>query len=50
MGSDLVSVVANCTATTNPTVWEFMIQILPDDLIEMSWCSIKLVVHLSSCL
>jgi len=30
MGSDLVTVVANSvTATTNPSSWEFMIQILP---------------------
>jgi hypothetical protein len=33
MGSDPVIVVANSvTATTNPSIWKFMIQTLPYDL------------------
>jgi hypothetical protein len=48
MGSDAVTVVANSvTATTNPSVWEVMIQIMPDDLTKMRLRSIMLVVHLS---
>jgi len=35
------------TATTNPSAWEFMIQILPDNLTEMRRRSFRLVVHLS---
>ena len=31
---------------TSPSIWEFMIQILPYDLTEMRWCSIMLVIHL----
>jgi hypothetical protein len=30
---------------TNPLVWEFMIQTLPDYLTEMRPCSIMLAVH-----
>jgi hypothetical protein len=51
MGSNPVTVVANlCTATTNPSILEFIIQILPYDLTEMRLRSVMLVVHLSSCL
>jgi hypothetical protein len=51
MGSDSVNVVANfVTAMTNPSVWEFMIQILPDDLTEMRRRTVMLVLYLSSCL
>ena len=39
MGPDPVTAVANSvTTTTNPSIWEFMIQILPYDLAEMRWC------------
>jgi hypothetical protein len=51
MGSDPMTVVDNLfTATTNPSIWEFMIQILPYDLTEMRRRSVLLVVHLASCL
>jgi len=51
MGSDPVTLVANSvTATTNPSVWESMIQILPDDLTEMTRHSVMLLAHLASCL
>ena len=51
MGSDPVTMVANSvTATTNPSIWELKIQILPYDVTEMRWRSVMLVIHLLSCL
>jgi hypothetical protein len=37
-----------CTATTNPSIWEFIIQILPYNLTEMRRRSVMLLIHLSS--
>jgi len=51
MGSDPVNVVVNlCTTTTNPSIWEFMIQILPYELTEIRRRYVMLVIHLTSCL
>jgi len=48
MGSDPVTLVAkSMTATTNPSVWKSMIQVLPDDLTEMRRHSVTLVEHLT---
>ena len=48
MDSDPVTLVAKSgTSTTNPSVWDTMIQILPDDLTEMRRHSITLVAHLT---
>jgi len=48
MGSDPVTMVANSVYCHDQ--WEFMIQILPDNLTEMKRLSVMLVAHLSSCL
>jgi len=51
MGLDPVTMAANSvTATTNQPIWEFMMQIVPDDLTEMRRRPVMLVINLSSCL
>ena len=45
MGSDPVTLVAK--SVTHLSVWDSMIQILPDDLTEMRRHSITLVAHLT---
>ena len=45
--SSLMFTLCAYTATTNPSVWESMIRILPDDLTEMRRRSVMLVAHLT---
>ena len=49
MGSDWVTLVANSVHHHEQSVWESMIQILPDNLAEMRRRSIMLLAHLTSC-
>ena len=47
MGSDPVTVVANSkTATANPSVWELLIRMLPDDSTEIRRCFVVQLVYI----
>jgi hypothetical protein len=51
MSSYQVTVVANSVYHHDQSIeWDFMIQILPDDLTKMRRCFVMLIVPLSSCL